>query len=58
MRALVLSLSAGALIIGGLMFTPATAQAGHRERHYHRAVHRNGCYSWYWYNHHWVRRCR
>jgi hypothetical protein len=58
MRALVLSLTAGALAFGGLMFAPATAQAGHVEHHRHVLVHRNVHYSWYWYNYHWVRRCR
>jgi hypothetical protein len=54
MRAMLLSLAAGALILGGLAFTPASAMAGHADHHrrasvrvWHRDYHRGH----YWHYH-------
>jgi hypothetical protein len=55
MRTMLLSLVAGALILGGLAFTPASALAGHVDHHRRapgRVWHRD-CYRvHHWHYHH------
>jgi hypothetical protein len=52
MRSFLLSLVAGALVLGGLALTPGAAQAGHAVRrpvvHAHRPVAYHYFYYWYW----------
>ncbi|HEV3447342.1 MAG TPA: hypothetical protein VG099_22060 [Gemmataceae bacterium] len=61
MKTFLLSLVAGALVLGGLAFTPGTAQAGHRGVRrpvvIRPVVVRPAVYpGYYYYWHYWVRR--